>query len=359
MRIALLGDIALIGRYDRTVSPDVSKRVSAVRDITRSCDYVIGNLETPFTQKNTTRACKGVYLKSDPVNVDTLKEMGVTHVSLANNHLFDYGMRGAEETCQTLKSAGIESVGLCNPPAELSADGERALVDGFCCLSANALGYGERSGRVQMLNDRMITRFLQRSQEKNCFPIISAHFGLEGLHFPAREHIGFFRKYANEFPLILHGNHPHAIQGYEQVNQSLLIYAQGNLCFDEVSTTSINSIPKEQPEERKTYISVVEIQNGMIASHDVFPLSDLSREGLETNNSISEELDYYCEALKRPLPEIEEMRRQEQKQQKDAAQKRDLKFYTDRLNYRYVGAFLNGKKHAKAYRKSFCEYMKD
>ena len=110
MQIALLGDIALIGRYDRTLDSNVEQRVRVIRQITKYCDFVIANLEAPLTSKTKTHACKGVYLRSDPINVETLRYMGITHVTLANNHIYDYGKQGAEDTIKILKNAGIKYV---------------------------------------------------------------------------------------------------------------------------------------------------------------------------------------------------------------------------------------------------------
>ena len=116
MKIALLGDIALIGRYDRTLDNSVDQRIAVIKELVKNCDYVIGNLESPLTSITKTRACKGVYLRSDPTNVETLNQIGVTHVTLANNHIYDYGKKAAKETIKVLKKAGIKYVGLNNKP---------------------------------------------------------------------------------------------------------------------------------------------------------------------------------------------------------------------------------------------------
>ena len=64
MKIALLGDIALIGRYDTTSDQKVSERVAFITETLKECDFAIANLESPFTTKKTTSVCKGVYLKA-------------------------------------------------------------------------------------------------------------------------------------------------------------------------------------------------------------------------------------------------------------------------------------------------------
>ena len=356
MKIALLGDIALIGRYDRTLDNSIDQRIAVIKELVKDCDYVIGNLEAPLTSITRTRVCKGVYLRSDPENVKTLKKIGVTHVTLANNHIYDYGKNAAKETAHVLKKAGIKYVGLNNEPIRIVKDGNSVLLDGYCCLSANALNYGTESGQVKMLTPENIESFLRKAQEDKSLPIASVHFGVEGVHYPSLEHMKLFRMLAEKYDYILHGNHPHAIQGYEQYGRSLLIYAQGNLCFDETPVTSIHSIPKETPEERKNYISIVHIEKNSVISHKVCPLSDLPDGILHIDKSVGAELEKYVGALSFDIPEIQKLRNQDLNTLILKRQVHDLKFYLDRMNYKYLGAYLNGKKHAKQYNKIFSDY---
>ena len=225
------------------------------------------------------------------------------------------------------------------------------MIDGFCCLSANALNYGEKPGQVKMLSFDTMERFLLLAEKEHCLPIASVHFGLEGLHYPSREHIYLFRKLADNHAYILHGNHPHAMQGYESHNNSLLIYAQGNLCFDETPNTSIGFTPEEKPEERKCYISIVEIANNRVISHKTVGLTDLDTGLLHQDNKIEEQLETYCNALNQTVTDIEAKRAEELNLQKTSAQPRNTRFYLDRMNYKYIGAYLNGRKHAKQYSK--------
>lgn len=51
MKIALLGDIALFGKYDVNKNSDVYLYFEEVAKLLGKFDYVIGNLETPFAKK--------------------------------------------------------------------------------------------------------------------------------------------------------------------------------------------------------------------------------------------------------------------------------------------------------------------
>lgn len=357
MRIALLGDIALIGQYDRTISDNVNQRVYCVKQLVHDCDYVIANLESPFTNISKTRACKGVYLKSDTANVETLRYIGVTHVTLANNHLYDYGRQGALDTIRTLKRAGIKYVGLNNNPAILKKGDSIVALDGFCCLSANALNYGTHRGQVKLLSPATLEEFLSVAKEKNWLPIVSAHFGIEGIHYPSKEHMSLFEDMGNRYSYVLHGNHPHAIQGCIKYRDSLFVYAQGDLCFDVTPVTSMHLNTSEESVICNSYITVIEIEHNEVQSYRNIPVTDDGVGYIRENIEGLKELNQYCEALELPSEEIFELRRLELLDQKEKAQQRDLRFFLNRLNFRYIGAYLNGINHSKRYTKLMERYV--
>lgn len=357
MRIALLGDIALIGRYDRTQSPDVDCKLSSIRHLIKDCDFVIANLEAPLTNEKKTRSCKGVYLRSDERNIETLKHLGVTHVTLANNHIYDYGTKGKSDTVRVLNKNGIFVVGL-NYGSELLVRGkDRAILDGFCCYSANGLRYGEKKDNVKLLSKKSLETFLNTARETNCLPIASVHFGVEELHFPSFEHRMLFRLMSQNTRFVLHGNHPHAIQGIEHNNGSLLIYSHGNLCFDDCYITSIKGLVVEQTKpERESIVVIIEVTESELSSYEVYGFSDYSSNGQERNEDVEKRVKEYSDAFS--LHPAEYCAIREKVVNNHSFQSgHSLKFYLRRLNCKYIGAFINGLIHEKKYRSLFRNYF--
>lgn len=350
MKIALLGDISLEGKYDCTQYKDVFERLQNLKEMLLPCDFVIANLESPLTQKNRTAICKGAYLRSDVKNVEVLKFLGVTHVTLANNHIFDYGRYGARETIEVLDKAGIKHVGIGEPPAILRDGSSRVMLDGMCCYSANGVFYGNTHMQTKTLSYQNALEILQKAQKEDCLPILSVHYGIERLHYPAAEHIKLFRTLAQKHNYILHGNHPHAIQGYEEYNDSFLAYSQGNLLFDDVQTTSVKRSIVQTEETNKTYIVILEIEDNRIISKTVIALK--AKDGrLAVNKDVAGELNIYCKGLKQDYKHISQLRKKDIQKDQLTSEKRDLKFFIHRLNFKYIGAYLNGRSHAKKYKK--------
>ena len=233
MRIALLGDIALFGK-NTARSRDWRHRFLGIRDILHGCDFVIGNLETPLTAGTRTVGGKSAYIKGFPEDAEILKYLGVSHVSLANNHIFDYGARGLSDTVSCLEQNGIAWYGINGKSIEL---GNCAVLSGFCCYSTNAAGLDRRTDFVNLLDPPEMEKAIRQAEEKNLLPILSCHWGEEHVHFPNYDHVELARGLARKHTIVVHGTHPHVIQGTETVGESLIHYSLGNFCFDDVYTS--------------------------------------------------------------------------------------------------------------------------
>lgn len=343
MKLALLGDVALIGAYDLEKGNEVFKKIESIRRLTKDCDVVLANLESPLTNKNHTFCCKGVYLRSNPINVELLKYMNVTHVTLANNHIFDYGLAGMRETKKVLEENGIGYVGLGNNPSYVEKDNSKVVIEGFCCYSANGLRYGHSNNHINTFDKFSVNKFLDEASNNKALPILSVHYGIERLHYPAKEHVDIFRTLAKNNKYILHGNHPHSIQGLEFYNESLLVYAQGNLCFDDCEITSIKEVAYQG--DCDNYIVKIEINNNEIINYHTFPFTDKDSGALEYSTILEEELNEYSKALEKDYVNYRNI---EISTKQDSC-KHDVKFFVNRLNYKYIGAYIEGISHKKKY----------
>ena len=72
---------------------------------------VIGNLECPATDNDVPITKCGPNLRARPKDIDLLRAMGFDVLSLANNHILDYGFAGIEETIAQCRICGIQTVG--------------------------------------------------------------------------------------------------------------------------------------------------------------------------------------------------------------------------------------------------------
>lgn len=98
-------------------------------------DVRIINLETSITRSDDVASGKSVHYRMHPDNVDALSVVRPDVVTLANNHVLDFGIAGLEETLDTLADAGLRWAGAgrdleeARRPAVIPlGDGGRVLV---------------------------------------------------------------------------------------------------------------------------------------------------------------------------------------------------------------------------------------
>ena len=77
-------------------------------------DSSICNLECPLTDSNIKLQKSGPNLKASAQSVNVLSKVGFNIVSLANNHILDYGEIGVKDTIFACESKGIKTVGAAN-----------------------------------------------------------------------------------------------------------------------------------------------------------------------------------------------------------------------------------------------------
>ena len=109
-----LGDVNL----GRTVGQEILKGnvdypFEKFGDVLKRAEIVFANLECPVTDQNgETQSLKSnVIFCAPPSAATTLRRAGVTVVSTANNHAFDYGFKGLRETIKFLNQDSINFTG--------------------------------------------------------------------------------------------------------------------------------------------------------------------------------------------------------------------------------------------------------
>ncbi len=346
MRIAFLGDIALFGKNTKDAG-NWQVRFAEVKSILDTCDYIVGNLETPLTEYGKTIGGKSAYIKGKPEDAYILKYLGFTHVSLANNHMFDYCEKGLLDTIECLDNNKIGWFGINGKTAIL--DNSVSLM-GYCCYSTNAVGL-ERTGMyINLLDPKIMQDDINKSINQGLLPVLSCHWGEEHVHYPDYNHIAVARKLAEKNRIVIIGHHPHVIQGNENIENSIIHYSLGNFCFDDVYTPkSEKPLIKLSKDNQESYILIFDIENGAVKTQSIIPFSfagglykiDVSLQGKikKWSAELADNKDYYISRRKKLLAEYISSRKSN----------RDINWYLKRLNIESVKMIIRAKHDAKRF----------
>lgn len=363
MKLALLGDIALFGQMSVNKNPNLSEYFSNIADYLCHFDYVVGNLETPFSVAKKTNGAKSAFICSDVENVRILKQLHINAVCLANNHMFDFGREGYETTKRVLDENGIKYFGTEGKELRIEQDGCILVFNGFCCYTSGPLKcvpFGKYG--VNAYNLRTVEERIMNNNEGGALNIVSVHAGLEHVNYPSVEHISAARKLAEKVDYVYYGHHPHVIQGVEKYKGSIIAYSLGNFCFDDIYTKASGNKPLITLTENNRHGAILELTieknkvvnwrekiiyigkgNKMELVEAYEPLNDY-------NNAISNcEIDIQTYKAKRKA--ILNARIAERKKS------RNLIWYLKRLRPMYVQILINAKWNAKEYKKNVLNYI--
>ena len=248
MRLMLGGDVML----GRGVGVHIERRgpgypLGEIASMMREADLTVINLECAITSSRHRwpGEPKAFYFGAPPQAVQTLVEAGVDMVSLANNHVLDFGEEGLRETCDLLMRHGMRygGAGLDSQEAHLpkliECGGTRFGMAAFCDHQADFAAQAGRPGIAYMdLDDehaviaawRDALACLQRAAVD--WPILSLHWGPNMAFRPSAR----FRRLAHAAIdmgwKILFGHSAHVFQGVELYRGCPIIYAAGDLVDD-------------------------------------------------------------------------------------------------------------------------------
>lgn len=210
----------------------------SVIDLFHQADYRIVNLEAPLTAKEPkTKILKtGRHLRmSEETVMPYLKQLKVDAVTLANNHILDYGVKGLTDTFNSLKQNQINYVGASNnlneatQPLILEKDGLRIAILNFC-ENEWSIAEEEKPGANPMdIIDN--TNQIKAAKTIHDKVICIIHGGHEYYHLPSPRMQKQYRFYVDNGADAIVGHHTHCISGYEIYNEVPIIYSIGNFLF--------------------------------------------------------------------------------------------------------------------------------
>lgn len=243
------GLASLIAVGDIMLSREVGEKISRfgprhpfrkIRSVLCQADVVFGNLEAPLSSRGSPVPFVQTSFRADPAAVDGLAWAGFRVLSVANNHIYDYGARAVEDTIYMLKGSGIEPVGLANSP-EGTAQPVVVLADSG--IRIGFLAYTSAYNAIDPRNEYtaapidlpMIESDVRRMKEEADICVVSLHFGYENVEYPPPECRGQARRVIEFGTDLVVGHHPHVLHGLERHRDGMIAYSLGNFVFDNLN----------------------------------------------------------------------------------------------------------------------------
>jgi poly-gamma-glutamate synthesis protein (capsule biosynthesis protein) len=244
LTIAAVGDM----HFDRRVKQLIGREgglapLKYVAERLAAADVAVGNLESPLSDGGTPWPGKDVHFRGDPRGIEGLEASGFTFLSLANNHILDYGEEALLDTVGLLEEAGIGFAGAganraaaWKPAVATYGDSSVAFLSFSHILPAGFIATDSKAGLAPGRTDMAaVTEAIRAAKDEHDYVLVSFHWGVEYVDDANSDQVRDARAAIDAGADMVLSHHPHVIQGVEFYNGGLIAYSLGDFVFDHYS----------------------------------------------------------------------------------------------------------------------------
>lgn len=246
--LSFVGDVSLADNWE--IMPKYDERGKGIYGILseevvkilNDSDITVANSEFATTTRGTKLAKKYYTFKGKKERLSIYKEMGVNLVTLANNHIYDYGEIGFNDSLAALEEYNIPYVG-AGRNIEEAKDPFYYIINGYKIGFVNATRAEktiltpeatENSGGVLRCYDPTTFINVIKETKKECdFVIALVHWGTEYSTKLETAQTETAKQYIDAGADLIVGTHAHTLQGIDFYNNKAIIYNLGNFIFNQ------------------------------------------------------------------------------------------------------------------------------
>lgn len=236
VRLVAAGDIGFSKDLNHAIEDEGVDPFAELGGAFSDADLAFANLESPLASadvKGRTFRKGAPILRGTPKAAPALAKAGLDVVSLANNHVFDLGRAGLEQTLSHVRGAGVETLGAGLSHDEAFRPFRRTL--GGLRIGALAFTYGtnhpaEGGAVAARLRDDPAGEVARLRPDVDRL-FVSLHWGEQFRHAVSQDQIGLAHKLIEAGADAIVGHHPHVLQGVEKYRGRPIVYSLGNFLW--------------------------------------------------------------------------------------------------------------------------------
>jgi poly-gamma-glutamate synthesis protein (capsule biosynthesis protein) len=210
-------------------------------------DLVFANLEAPFGKQDSAYP-KTYTFQVAPDLVQVLQAGKINMVSLANNHILDFGAEALKETMRLLDAHQIKYAGAgmnlmeARKPAIFEMKGKKMAVGCYSLTFPEEFWATDSTPGTCFPSHTFFYKDIKHFKQENDVLIISFHWGGELLTAPKEYQIELAHRAIDAGADLILGHHPHVVQGLEIYRGKLIAYSLGNYIFSSYSDKATQSM---------------------------------------------------------------------------------------------------------------------
>lgn len=235
--VTLAGDVYLGGSLEKALLSNPAYPFRYLHTFCQDSDLFFVNLETPISTRGEVYIEKTFTFRCQPHVVKTLNAGNINVVSLANNHIMDYGPEALAETIALLEQHNIAYTGAgpnltaARTPAVVKKNGVKIAFLAYnntfpLEFNATATRPGTAPGDL-----RYLSADVKKARQLADVVVVSFHWSSELLKERKPYQADLAKAAINAGAHLVVGHHPHVIQGVEVYKHGLIAYSLGNFIF--------------------------------------------------------------------------------------------------------------------------------
>lgn len=226
----------------KCISPEILKMTNQADVFYLNHEYCISDRGEPLDGKLYT-------FRAKPERMALLEEMGTDLVSLANNHVYDYGEDAFLDTLDLLNQAKIPYVGAghdieeAKRPVYYVVNG---IKIGFVAASNAEIVYytpaaeKDSPGILEAYDSKEYQEVIREAAGQCDYLIAYIHWGPEDTNVYEQYQHDQGKQFLEAGADIVVGGHPHVLQGMEYIDGKPVVYSMGDFWFnDETKYTGL------------------------------------------------------------------------------------------------------------------------
>ena len=231
---------------------DPAAAFGPIAAVLRSADFAAVNLETAVTSRGTPQP-KTYHFRTTPRAFTALRDAGVDLVTMANNHVLDYGRVGLADTLAAARAARFPYVGIGRnaaaawAPFLITINGMRIAIIGVSQvaeLASSWVASRTRPGEANAIDLRRTLAAVRAAKRRAKTVIVFMHWGTEGMACPDQAQLSLAPRLAAAGATIIIGAHAHMLQGSGWLGHTFVAYGMGNFLWWEHSYSTATGVLK-------------------------------------------------------------------------------------------------------------------
>lgn len=211
---------------------------SGLLDVINEADVSICNLEAPLQGGGQKISKAGPHLYQPQSALNCLKTAGFDVVTLANNHIYDFGGAGLKFTVDVAGALNLKYTGAAMTfadaykPLTTCINGIKIAIISACEYEFGCLADESSRHGYAWLNHYLIDDTIVKLKNDGYVVIVCAHAGPENIFLPIPEWRLRYKRLCDLGASAVIAHHPHVPQGIEVYNSKVIFYSLGNFHFN-------------------------------------------------------------------------------------------------------------------------------